>query len=289
MDLSCVVLKYSPSKWTAADDLAMHKHPLQPLPRKTHIVALSDTYTEIPIEQSLARMQNYAAELDTASIYDVENNWYVDVTNVAQRLKVLRDAFKVIQSVRKKKMMGERADFRSLYDTKTARGGSPALSDDDANGHTDDDDENRVPPPPPPTAGRRGRPRKKRGRERKVGLTRADANPVGRPPKRTRASRRLQEDPVVPEPRDEDPLMMSSVSTPEGGGVASREPSQEPFMASAAFPQSFYEPKLMHQPPILPSQRAVSTLSWDLPVNLFQEDYSRSQSAQPESTNMFEN
>lgn len=239
MDPSAVVLRYSLEKWCEHTGLSLvsglgpQKHS-----RRRHLVPLLATSFERPVAESLHNMRNYSGEISGPDL-----GWYHDITNVAQRLKFLRDTYKVIQSVRKKKMMGERADFRSLYDTKVGRPGLAAGSDDEhSNSARADDDYTAKPPAAVPA--RRGRPRKKRGRDRKSPLGREDAGPgPGRPPKRSRVSRRLQENERAPADRQAPSL------------TATPEPAQEQSRRLSFGRPEPQGPPLMHLPPILPTQK----------------------------------
>ncbi|EEQ37052.1 predicted protein [Clavispora lusitaniae ATCC 42720] len=123
-------------------------------PRPKEVSAVSE---HRPVSQSLRALKEYKA-------YSSEKAWYIDLVNVAQRLRLLRDTFKVIQSVRKKRMMGERADFRSAQENASR---SPMFSDDEHTHAKTEDDENMGPPIQVPPPNRRGRPRKKGTRGRK--------------------------------------------------------------------------------------------------------------------------
>ncbi|GEQ67186.1 hypothetical protein JCM33374_g850 [Metschnikowia sp. JCM 33374] len=302
MDPGSVVLRYSPARWTemGAGDHGNHAHhdshtdvpskivsfnytksptssqgrsaPLQhspqpPPPRKRHLVPLTSSSFERPVKESLENLSHYAhfMKMATKPVPEIEQDWYNDLTNVGQRLKFLRDTFKVVQSVRKRKMMGERADFRSLYDARLSRTGSPSLSDDEMRTNALSEDEDHASPRPAipvAPANRRGRPPKRRGRERKAPLGRADSGPtpsVGRPPKRARASRRVLEAPSSPrEGRRSTRTPEVSAETTPGPTTRrrGRQPAVKPALAPPKSPEMEPQgPPLMHSPPILPSQR----------------------------------
>ncbi|PSK41140.1 hypothetical protein C7M61_000812 [Candidozyma pseudohaemuli] len=102
-----------------------------------------------PVAESLARLRNYESYIDPEDPLQADKNWYHDLTNVAQRLKLLRDTYKVLQAVRKKRAMGERVDFRTAHELKS-KTGLPVPLDDDRERNSEED----KPPPPPPA--RRG-------------------------------------------------------------------------------------------------------------------------------------
>lgn len=309
MDQGVVTIKYSPVKWAQAMNGENKLDPnnsfsLSPGQRSTspskgshgHIYArrkylrpLSSLSFQKSVQESIVAMKNYAKdpELTTLSTDTLEQNWYGDLLNVGQRLKLLRDAHKVVQTVRKKKAMGLRVDFKPIFETRSLRYGSPAHLDDESSHPShrteDDDDQDKVKEYPPPA--RRGRPRKKRGRERKV--------PLGRPPNssRTRLARKQQEHSPLPqaatptrgEPESEHSLNIASsalalplslvkpeanplafASSPIPGTNSPQSSDQTtikiqrppglsiPPIARVPEPQG---PPLMYLPPILPSQR----------------------------------
>ncbi|KAF7999005.1 hypothetical protein HF325_006537 [Metschnikowia pulcherrima] len=129
MDPGAVVIRYDPERWAEKEEEetspskmvlfnytkpapAQSRASMLQVPRKRHLIPLSSTSFERPIKESLENLSQYAEKRDLGQpVETAEKEWYEDLTNVAQRLKFLRDTFKVIQSVRKRKMMGERADF----------------------------------------------------------------------------------------------------------------------------------------------------------------------------------
>lgn len=310
MDQGVVTIKYSPVKWaqTICSEIKLdqgrtsNQNPNivtgspskssqgQIYTRRKYLRPLSSLSFQRKVEDSIHAMKNYAKtiELGKQSFDTIEQNWYGDLINVGQNLKLLRDAHKVVQTVRKKKALGLRVDFKPIFETKILRYGSPAHLDDEflnANPKIDDDDEqDKVKEYPPPA--RRGRPRKKRGRERKA--------PVGRPPNssRTRLARKQQECSPLPQPGTTrsgdleleqslkiDPTTsslanpMSANKSEVNGPAFSSSPGlryQSPH-ASEQIPVSTYQlshvvppvatnpepqgPPLMYLPPILPSQR----------------------------------
>ncbi|KAJ8140820.1 hypothetical protein OY671_005999 [Metschnikowia pulcherrima] len=281
MDPGAVVIRYDPERWAEKEEEetspskmvsfnytkpapAQSRVSMLQVPRKRHLIPLSSTSFERPIKESLENLSQYAEKRDSGQpVETVEKEWYEDLTNVAQRLKFLRDTFKVIQSVRKRKMMGERADFRTLYDTKVSRTGSPLLSDDEKLGSEDETRAQMAIPAPP--VSRRGRPRKRRGRERKAPLGRAEMAL-----RRTRVSSRLQDAPSQPSERNSGALPpQPQPPKPAVPGAKRRgrpprvrppppEPEPEPKEVKLAPHSPTTEPQgppLMHSPPILPSQR----------------------------------
>lgn len=299
-----VTIKYSPVKWAQAhnDETATlanydnflnksEKRSESPtkIPashyynRRRHLQPLSSLGFQKPTQDSINSMKNYLldAKKNEVSFIELEKNWYGDLINVGQRLKLLRDAYKVIQAVRKKKALGIKVDFRPIYDTKASRNDSPAHLDDESRPHkTDDEDEYKVREYPPPT--RRGRPRKKRGRERKLNVGRGDARAAA--VTRTRVSRRQLDRSALPQAptprrnaadRGTTPLSLSSVGPltsvkTEQSSLALSPPQALQLILNLApslrDPQPFgpsqpilipepQGPPLMYLPPILPSQR----------------------------------
>lgn len=271
-DPSEVVLRYTPEKWIEAQErlgsaspsrfVTLSYHPRDHMlstpspsreqnstPRmRKHIQQANSTSTEYfvrPISESLERLANYGKNPD-ADVQVEERAWYHDLTNVGQRLRLLRETFKVIQLVRKKRMMGERADFKMLHEFRTSHTGSPLVLDDDGHSRTEDEDETNassapeLPPPPPPN--RRGRPRRKQMRGRKPGLRRETADA---PTTRTRASRRVQ-DPVLLSLLQEQTV----VSKPATG-----EEEDDRNLGYSSPPEASSTQTILHLPPILPSQR----------------------------------
>lgn len=268
-DPSEVVLRYTPEKWIEAQERLGSASPSRfvtlsyqprdqllgtPSPSRERTSAppvrrhvrpnLSSTeYFVRPISESLERLASYG-KTPGADVQVEEKNWYHDLTNVGQRLRLLRETFKVIQLVRKKRMMGERADFKMLNDFRTSHTGSPLVLDDDGHSRTEDEDEANassapeVPPPPPPN--RRGRPRKKQTRGRKPGPRRETA---GTPVTRTRASRRVQEPAVL------SLLKEQALAAPQAAGD---EPRNLVYSSPPDAPSTH---PILHLPPILPSQR----------------------------------
>ncbi|OBA19191.1 hypothetical protein METBIDRAFT_219964 [Metschnikowia bicuspidata var. bicuspidata NRRL YB-4993] len=269
MDPGAVVIKFNPERWSeihageASDsqsrivsfsytkgsgpqDSERPSHVL-PTPRKRHLRPLSASSFERPVHESLHNLAQYSQIMEKGAkpAAEVDTDWYDDLSNVGQRLRFLRDTFKVLQSVRKRKMMGERADFRTLYEARVSRTGSPQLLDEDLRAAPFSDDENAANWAAVPAApvNRRGRPRKRRGRERKAPLGRAEAAV-----KRTRASRRVLEAPLPA------PEQNPSVSPP--APVRRRRGRPRASEKNPPLPTSETQgPRLMHLPPILPSQR----------------------------------
>lgn len=250
--------------------------------RRKHIQVLSSLGFHKPTDESLNSMKNYHLESKKGELpFNVlEKNWYGDLINVGQRLKLLRDGFKVIQMVRKKKALGLKVDFRPAYDTKVSRNESPAHLDDESRpSKTDDEDEYKVREYPPPT--RRGRPRKKRGRERKPTVGRGDARSTTAT--RTRVSRRQLDRSALPQAstprrnaaeRGSTPLSLSSagpltsikteqmlaLSPPQALQLLLNQDStlRNLHVFGSIQPTLVPEPQgppLMYLPPILPSQR----------------------------------
>ncbi|PVH17649.1 uncharacterized protein CXQ87_000542 [Candidozyma duobushaemuli] len=157
-----------------------------------------------PAAESLARLRNYESFIDPEDPLQADKNWYHDLTNVAQRLKLLRDTYKVLQAVRKKRAMGERVDFRTAHELKS-KTGSPVHSDDDREKNSEEE----KPPPPPPA--RRGRPRKRGGgvRGRKPGPRSRAAIPAPGPTATRSRGRRREADKV-----EERKMASDSASTP---------------------------------------------------------------------------
>lgn len=269
-DPSEVVLRYTPEKWIEAqerlgsaspsrfvtlsyqprDQLLATPSPSRERPSASSVrrhVRPNSSSTEYfvrPISESLERLANYG-KTPGADVQVEEKNWYHDLTNVGQRLRLLRETFKVIQLVRKKRMMGERADFKMLNEFRTSYTGSPLVLDDDGHSRTEDEDEANassapeIPPPPPPN--RRGRPRKKQTRGRKPGPRRETA---GAPVTRTRASRRIQE------PAPLSLLKELVLAPPQAAG--GDEPRNLVYSSPPEAPSTH---PILHLPPILPSQR----------------------------------
>lgn len=213
MDFNIVTLSYDPEKWAQAQSSPSPNSPARfvtlnykketssptPVPLTTTIPMRSRTGTdneelsvETPIPKSLQRLLNYTNEMSQAGANPeaIDRQWYEDLTNVGQRLRLLRDTFKVLQAVRKKRALGERVDFRAMNDVRVSSTGSPSILEDElGNGH----DSDHV-PAPAPTVSRRGRPRKRGIRGRKSMLSRGDRTPpVSATLVRSRTSRRLQE------------------------------------------------------------------------------------------------
>lgn len=241
-------------------------------PRKRHLSPLSGVSFERPVADSLRNLSQYQqmVKQGTKPVKEVEEDWYLDLTNVGQRLKFLRDTFKVIQSVRKRKMMGERADFRTVYDAHVSRTGSPSLLDDEGRnpGLSDEDVPGltRASPAPhvmtTPMMSRRGRPRKRRGRVRKslLGRDEMDVSAVTAKPLRT--SRRILENntPLLPGNGSETMPGDSRETTPAPGtrrrGRRRLMDTNTESVAPLLPPEEEIQgPPLMHLPPILPSQR----------------------------------
>ncbi|SGZ54859.1 CIC11C00000001675 [Sungouiella intermedia] len=240
-DPSEVVLRYTPEKWIEAQERlgsAGEKH-VQPLN------STSKEFFVRPISESLDRLGEYGKN-PLNDVQVLEKNWYYDLTNVGQRLRLLRETFKVLQLVRKKRMMGERADFKMLNEFRLSHTGSPIVLDDDGLSKTEDEDDNNTssvpefPPPPPPK--QRGRPRRKHTRGRKPGYRRETADP---PVTRTRASRRGQDSTLLPLLREQ---AVATLLTTNGNGDGSNLVYTSPTEALSTFP-------ILHLPPILPSQR----------------------------------
>ena len=230
MDEGVVTIKYSPVKWaqslngnksdiqsyaennTASTPASPSKNNYtQIYTRKKQISPLSTQSFERPVQESINNMKNYAnaSKLNSILFQVLEQSWYGDLLNVAQRLKLLRDAYKVIQTVRKKKALGLKVDFKPIFDTKCLRIDKPNL-DDESQQHnrTEDEYEDKVREYPPPT--RRGRPRKKHGRERKPLVGRSErVTPLAR----TRLGRRLKE-------RSSLPLASTSVEKSKRGNTS---------------------------------------------------------------------
>lgn len=274
-DPSEVVLRYSPEKWIEANErlgsasparfVTLNYHPRDrslptPTPASEKVVAsvgirkpLQRLHNPSPhffireVSQSLQQLNEYGA-VPGKPVETAEKDWYYDLANVGQHLRLLRETFKVIQSVRKKAMMGERADFKMLHDFRTSQTGSPVALDDDQYGvpKTEDEDETglssaaEVPPPPPPN--RRGRPRKKQTRGRKPGPRQTADAPLAR----TRASRRLQDATLLPLLKERTFAAPAQPEVPE-------ETATNPSLGPLHEPQSTFP--ILHLPPILPSQR----------------------------------
>lgn len=302
MDPCVVTIKYSPVKWAQAhneenqslsnyDNFLKNNEQRSESPsknsashyycRRKHIQALSSLGFHKPTEDSIKSMRSYIIDSSRGEISfkEIEKDWYGDLINVAQRLKLLRDAYKVIQTVRKKKALGINVDFKPVYDTKTSRNDSPSHLDDESRPHkTDDEDEYKVREYPPPT--RRGRPRKKRGRERKPTTGRGDARAAAAT--RTRISRRQLDRSALPQAstprrngRGTTPLSLSSAGPltsvkTEQNSLALSPPQalqlllnldsagQNLQLFGSSQPTLIPEPQgppLMYLPPILPSQR----------------------------------
>lgn len=314
MDPSLVTIRYSPAKWAQAHENGQQQdHPNYLAPetlktgprtspkipaaqyytRRKHIQVLSSLYFHKSTEDSIKSMNSYPMDLNKGfeEFKNLETSWYGDLINVGQRLKLLRDAFKVIQTVRKKKALGLKVDFKPVYDTKTPRMGSPAHLDDEGHliNRTDDDDDFKVKEYPPPT--RRGRPRKKRGRERKPTTGRGDLRAAQS--SRTRLSRRQQERSSLPQAssplRNGSDTMTSSMklaptsslgapqiqaihtentlivlsplhselsrASPAYSSNASQDPQKNSFYQPLTRGPEPQGPPLMYLPPILPSQR----------------------------------
>lgn len=272
-DPSEVVLRYTPEKWIEAQERLGSASPSRfvtlsynprdhllstPSPRRErasvppvvrkHVQPLNSTSKEFfvrPISESLDRLGEYGKN-PLNDVQVLEKNWYYDLTNVGQRLRLLRETFKVLQLVRKKRMMGERADFKMLNEFRLSHTGSPIVLDDDGLSKTEDEDDNNTssvpefPPPPPPK--QRGRPRRKHTRGRKPGYRRETADP---PVTRTRASRRGQDSTLLPLLREQ---AVATLLTTNGNGDGSNLVYTSPTEALSTFP-------ILHLPPILPSQR----------------------------------
>lgn len=130
MDPSCVVLQYN----------------------SNHLPLSS---MDVPIRQSLHELKHYEISEEG------DRSWYLHITNVGQRLRFLRDTYKVIQAVKKKRSMGERIEFKNI-DLNLSRSGTPQALDEDNRNRLDDDDDFVA--LPQETAPKRGRPRKRGGR-----------------------------------------------------------------------------------------------------------------------------
>lgn len=161
-----------------------------------------------PVGESLERLRNYKLQTDSENTKVADQCWYVDLTNVAQRLRLLRDTYKVLQAVRKKRAMGERVDFRTAHELKSKTGLPDPLDDD-----LRKNNEEEKPPPPPPA--RRGRPRKRggAGRGRKPGPRLRTAIPAPAEPTATRGRGRRRAADKAPEGK-ETPAPLEPSSTP---------------------------------------------------------------------------
>lgn len=233
MESNIVTINYSPQKWAQAQENAQSelrafggdsptrfvtlnykKDTSSPLPlswsttipmRGKKDPRGDEPFEETPIKVSLQRLRQYPSAMSEpeADGQAIDRQWYGDVVNIGQRLRLLRDTYKVLQAVRKKRSLGERVDFRAMNDFKISSTGSPlVLEDEHGNGSVHTDEENHhVAPTPTSTShsttsngARRGRPRKRGTRGRKPNLERRERNPAtAAAPARSRTSRRLQE------------------------------------------------------------------------------------------------
>lgn len=243
----------SPTRSGSAGPLPQPHYAVASTTRKRYLQPLSAEAIEKPVYESLKEMLNYGMDTSRKPFSVQEAEWYVDVTNVAQRLKLLRETYKVIKSVRKKKLMGEKADFQSLFDLRLSGNNSTHAMDDDRNVQfrsEDDDDPDSSARRPPPIPNRRGRPRKKRGVDRKPPMTRSDH-------KRTRASLRRTESPDIPSSPAE--RVLSTPEFPESlPNVRHRKSErQEPPLTSQN--ERLATPRSPH--PKSSSQESVSAIS----------------------------
>lgn len=259
-----------------------------------------------PITESLDRLSNY--KIGTrGNVELLEKNWYHDLTNVGQRLRLLRETFKVIQSVRKKRNMGERADFRLLHEYRASLTGSPLVLDDEhyITAKTDEEDDPNASSTAyisqVPTPSRRGRPRKKHTRGRKPGARRETSEA---PVTRTRASRRVNEQVLLPLVKEQDPpfdpslgLSQTQLHDQEQSQYKSQDQSQNQSLVQShdqaqdllhlvdgrrsEIPESSQAPpavqhlaplpdpqhnfQVLHLPPILPSQRMGGMVQYGYP------------------------
>lgn len=182
---------------------------------KKPVYDANEPYITRSVEDSLIRLRKYGESFEkfqknghySPFLYDrsaLDKNWYHDATNVAQRLRFLRDTYKVLQAVRKKRAMGERVDFKTAHEAKSrSRTGSPAPLDEDHQNLGNEEHKVEVVAAP-----RRGRPRKRGGvRGRKpgprlrVGLVTA---PVGTRSRRGRPPNQPQPAPVPNEATNEE-------------------------------------------------------------------------------------
>lgn len=207
-----VVLKFNAARLPARIGTPADARPTVPVLRADFTYRNDDAVapaeaTVRPVSESVHNMAQYTGPPSA----EKDAQWYRDVLNVGQRLKLLRDTFKVIQLVKIKRALGERVDFRLASDVRhVVRAGSPAAGTDDAGssgggGHVTSSLAVAGPPAGP---GRRGRPRKSaRGRKPGPRAAAAAARPT-----RTRTSRRLTAPIPAPdsESTDADADIMSS-------------------------------------------------------------------------------
>lgn len=211
---------------------------LRSLQRYEDLVAIPDRPEKLRTKKSVAEAPKFDTKVYVSHVQHAEKEWYHDLTNVAHRLRLLRDTFKVIQLVRKKRSMGERADFRSVHDFKTSRTGSPTILDDERSEEDEDTVSSAV---EIPTPNRRGRPKKKQTRGRKPGKK------LETPAAPTRRSRRVG--------------VISSAGDATGDSRTEQDEegkSQEPQSSQPPEAQTTEEvtaEPILHLPPILPSQR----------------------------------
>lgn len=162
----------------------------------------NDPFLIRPVSESLQRLREYEKNVQLVGAIKADINWYHDLTNVAQRLRLLRDTYKVLQAVRKKRAMGERVDFRTAHEFKSRTGSPVPLDENASGGHPGDEDAQSrqgasLASTPVAAPARRGRPRKRgggAGRGRKPGPRLRTVVPLPMlTATRSRASRRKQE------------------------------------------------------------------------------------------------
>lgn len=211
-----------------------------------------------PVAESLDRLRAYETFINPEDPLHADKAWYHDFTNVAQRLKLLRDTYKVLQAVRKKRAMGERVDFRTAHELKS-RTGSPVPLDEDRHHTGQSDDEDKPQAPPAPAPARRGRPRKRGGaaRGRKPGPRLRNAIPAPAPvptPTRSRTSRRREAELSEKSKNTTD----SRASTPgPSEGVSHDETSQLTQVGAASLSQPMPGNEII-VPELMPDMNAIS-------------------------------
>lgn len=209
-----------------------------------------------PVAESLAHLRNYESYIDPDDPLQADKNWYHDLTNVAQRLKLLRDTYKVLQAVRKKRAMGERVDFRTAHELKS-KTGLPVPLDDDREKNSEED----KPPPPPPA--RRGRPRKRGGgvRGRKPGPRLRAAIPAPGPTATRSRGRRREADKI-----EEKKMVSDLASTPAQSEGFSHDESLLTTIGLASLSQPLASNEIM-VPELMPRLAAKQASHQDMGAN----------------------
>lgn len=85
-------------------------------------------------QESLQSMKKYQEEhlLSSLSDYDLENAWYYDLQNVSLRLHYLREVYKAIQTLKKRR--AHNRDHRTVVTLQSSNMGTPLALEDEGSG-----------------------------------------------------------------------------------------------------------------------------------------------------------